>query len=177
MSAVTASPDRRADTPTGLALRPITDADGDFLLGLYASTRAEELAQVAWAPGQLEAFVRMQFEAQDRDYRRHNPHGAFDVVELDGRPVGRLLVDRRPGDIRVVDVSLAPEVRGRGIGTRLLGDLVEEAASSGCIVSIHVEVHNRAAQLYSRLGFTVVEDLGVYRRMEWRPAPAGEGRG
>jgi ribosomal protein S18 acetylase RimI-like enzyme len=36
-------------------------------------------------------------------------------------------------------------------------------------VSIHVEVHNRAAGLYARLGFEVAADLGVYRRMEWRP--------
>ncbi|MCF6376703.1 GNAT family N-acetyltransferase [Nocardioides KLBMP 9356] len=109
----------------------------------------------------------MQFDAQDTEYRRHNPRGRFDVIEVDGRPVGRLIVDRRPGDIRVVDISLLPEARGAGIGGRLLSDLVEEARVSGCIVSIHVEVHNRAARLYSRLGFVVAADLGVYRRMEW----------
>lgn len=118
-------------------------------------------------PGQREAFVLMQFTAQDTEYRRHNPQGAFDVVEVDGRPVGRLIVDRRPGDIRIVDISLVPEARGAGIGSELIGDLVEEARASGRIVSIHVEVHNRAAELYERLGFEVAEDLGVYRRMEW----------
>lgn len=69
------------------------------------------------------------------------PARSFDVVEVDGRPVGRLIVDRRPGDIRVVDISLVPHARGAGIGTRLLGDLVEEARSTGRIVSIHVEAH------------------------------------
>ena len=39
----------------------------------------------------------MQFAAQDREYRRANPHGSFDVIEVDGRPAGRLYVDRRPG--------------------------------------------------------------------------------
>lgn len=155
------------DSRVEVVLRPSTDADHEFLVGLYGSTREEELSRVPWAPGQLEAFVRMQFTAQDTEYRRHNPHGSFDVVEVAGRPVGRLIVDRRPGDIRVVDVSLVPAARGAGIGTRLLGDLVEEARDTGRIVSIHVEAHNRAAELYARLGFAVAADLGVYRRMEW----------
>lgn len=152
-----------------LSLRPATDADRDFLVEVYGSTRDEELSQVEWAEGQREAFVRMQFDAQDREYRRHNPQGSFDVVEVDGRPAGRLYVDRRPGDIRIVDISLLPAYRGRGIGRRLLTDLQRQAAAEGRILSIHVEMHNRAAELYARLGFVVAADLGVYRRMEWTP--------
>jgi len=151
----------------GVALRPATDADREFLIGLYASTRDEELSQVAWAPGQLEAFVRMQFDAQDSSYRAQNPAGAFDVIEVDGRPAGRLYVDRRPGEIRIVDISLRPEFRGAGVGAHLITRLTQEAAASGCLVSIHVEIHNRAAELYSRLGFVVAGEAGVYRRMEW----------
>ncbi|MCW2738050.1 GNAT family N-acetyltransferase [Nocardioides sp.] len=154
---------RRVD----VALRPSTDADHEFLVGLYGSTRDEELSQVPWPPGQREAFVRMQFTAQDTEYRRHNPDGSFDVIEVDGRAVGRLIVDRRPGDIRIVDISLLPEARGAGIGGQLIGALVDEATATDRIVSIHVEAHNRAAALYARLGFTVAADLGVYRRMEW----------
>jgi RimJ/RimL family protein N-acetyltransferase len=151
-------------------LRPVTDADRDLLVGVYAAAREEELSQVEWAEGQREAFIRMQFDAQDREYRRHNPEGSFDVVEVDGRPAGRLYVDRRPGDIRIVDISLLPEFRGAGVGGWLIGRLMEEAAASRRKVSIHVEIHNRAARLYARLGFAVAADLGVYRRMEWSPS-------
>ena len=45
-----------------VALRPATDDDRDFLVGVYASTRDEELSQVDWPEGRREAFVRMQFE-------------------------------------------------------------------------------------------------------------------
>jgi ribosomal protein S18 acetylase RimI-like enzyme len=151
-----------------VSLRPATADDRDLLLAVYAAYRAEELDQVAWAPGTREAFVEMQFAAQDHEYHRHNPHGSFDVVEVGGRPAGRLYVDRRPGDLRIVDIALLPEFRGRGVGARLLADLQRQAAAEGRVVSIHVEMHNRAASLYERLGFTVAEDLGVYRRMEWR---------
>lgn len=149
-------------------LRPVADADREFLVALYGSTRDAELSQVAWAPGQREAFVRMQFDAQDRDYRTRNPHGTFDVVEVDGEPVGRLYVDRRPGEIRVVDLAVVEGRRNQGIGTRLLRTLQDEAAAAGCFLSIHVEVHNPAASLYERVGFVPVSAGGVYRRMEWR---------
>jgi ribosomal protein S18 acetylase RimI-like enzyme len=150
-----------------VALRAVTDADRDFLVGVYGSTRDEELSQVVWPDGQREAFVRMQFEAQDTDYRARNPHGTFDVIEVGGRPAGRLYVDRRPGEIRIVDIALLPEFRAGGVGEHLIGLLQQEAAASECILSIHVEVHNRAAGLYDRLGFTVASERGVYRRMEW----------
>jgi GNAT superfamily N-acetyltransferase len=153
-----------------VALRPVTDDDREFLVGLYASTRDEELSQVPWAEGQREAFVRMQFDAQAADYQRNNPDGTFDVIEVEGRPAGRLYVDRRPGDIRIVDIALLPEYRGEGIGAELISRLIDEAAGTGRKVSIHVEIHNRAAALYTRMGFVTVDEHGIYRRMEWTEA-------
>ncbi|GAB3242640.1 GNAT family N-acetyltransferase [Nocardioides dilutus] len=159
-----------ATAPTGhLDLRPVRADDRAFLVALYGSTRDAELSQVAWEPGQREAFIEMQFAAQDVQYRAHNPNGAFDVIEVDGEPVGRLYVDRRPGDIRIVDISVVPQRRGAGIGSRLIGGLQEEAAATFSCLSIHVEVHNPAATLYERLGFVEVSERGVYRLMEWRP--------
>jgi ribosomal protein S18 acetylase RimI-like enzyme len=149
-------------------LRPATADDRAFLLEVYGSTRAVELDRVPWAEGQREAFLAMQFDAQDSQYREHNPQGSFDVIEVDGRPAGRLYVDRRPADIRIVDIALLPQFRGTGIGTRLIGRLLEEGAASRRPVTIHVEVHNPAARLYQRLGFTEVSERGVYRLMEWR---------
>jgi ribosomal protein S18 acetylase RimI-like enzyme len=150
-----------------VALRPVTDADREFLLGVYGSTRDEELSQVAWMPGQREAFVRMQFDAQDSEYRRHNPRGSFDVITVGGRPAGRLYVDRRGTDIRIVDIALLPEFRGAGVGGHLVAGLMDEAAASGRSLSIHVEVHNRAAGSTSGWASWSRPDLGVYRRMEW----------
>ena len=151
-----------------VTLRPAVDADREFLIGVYGSSRDDELSQVEWADGQREAFVRMQFDAQDASYRAQNPLGAFDVIEVDGCPAGRLYVDRRPGEIRIVDISLLPEFRGAGVGTHLITTLTGEAAASGCMLSIHVEIHNPAAELYARLGFVFAGEAGVYRRMEWR---------
>lgn len=152
-----------------VALRPATPLDRDLLLEVYDASRARELAQVAWLPGQREAFVRMQFDAQDSEYRRAYPSASFDVIEVEGRPAGRLYVDRRVDDIRIVDIALLPAYQGAGIGRSLVTALQREAAATGRAVSIHVEIHNPAVRLYAQLGFRVAADLGVYRRMEWRP--------
>lgn len=155
-------------------LRPATDADLSFLLRLYASTRAEELAAVDWPAEQRDAFVRQQFEAQHAWYREQYVGASFDVVEVEGEPVGRLYVARWERAVRIVDVSLLPEWRGRGIGSRLLGALLAEADAVGKPVSIHVERFNPALRLYDRLGFALSEDKGVYLLLE-RPV-GGRGR-
>jgi GNAT superfamily N-acetyltransferase len=152
-----------------LALRPATAGDRDFLLEVYGSTRADELAMVDWPDASKDAFVEMQFDAQDEYYRRYYPDASFDVVVVDGDPVGRLYVDRWPEEIRIVDIALVAERRGSGIGTRLLRHVMDEAVAAGKKVSIHVEVFNPARHLYDRLGFTLAVDKGVHLLLEWDP--------
>jgi ribosomal protein S18 acetylase RimI-like enzyme len=153
----------------GLKLRPVASSDRDFLVQVYASTREEELQLIDWAADQKAAFVLMQFEAQDAYYREHYHPATFDVVEVEGEPIGRLYVARWEDEIRIMDVAVLPEHRQRGIGTALLRDLLDEAAASGKRLSIHVEKHNPARQLYERLGFAEIADRGLYVLMEARP--------
>ena len=150
-----------------ISLRPITPEDGEFLARVYASSRAEELGVTGW-PEELKAqFCRSQFDAQTKYYAENYPAAAFQIIERDGWPMGRLYVDRGEKEIRIVDITLLPEARGTGIGTKLLRELQEEARSAGKSLTIHVERFNRALGLYQRLGFQQVEDKGVYLLMEW----------
>ena len=153
-----------------LTLRPTETHDEAFLLRVYASTRAEELALVPWSAEQKEAFVAQQFAAQSSHYAKHYAGMSADVIELDGTPAGRLLVARTAEEILIVDIALLPEFRGEGIGTALLGDLLAEADAGGKRVTIHVERFNRALRLYERLGFSVAEDQGVYLLLARRAA-------
>jgi ribosomal protein S18 acetylase RimI-like enzyme len=150
-------------------LRPARAEDRDFLLRVYASTREEELRGVDWSDEEKAAFVAMQFEAQDSYYREHYDPATFDVIEADGEPAGRFYVARWEDEIRIVDIALLPEHRGRGIGTALLRALLDEAAEAGKRLSIHVELNNPARRLYERLGFAPVEERGVYVLMEATP--------
>ena len=151
-------------------LRAAGPQDAELLFRVYASTRAEELSVVPWDEAQKEAFLRAQFDAQDRWYREHYDRASFDVVLIGGEPGGRLYVHRGESEIRIVDIALLPEHRGGGVGTALLGDLLDEADAAGKSVTIHVERFNPALRLYERLGFAVAEDKGVYLLLEWLPA-------
>ena len=157
-----------AVTPT-LTLRPAGPADEAFLLAVYASTRQAELALVPWSEEQKAEFLRGQFEAQTAHYREHYTGVSYDAIELDGRPVGRLYVARWDDEIRIMDIALLPEHRGAGIGTRLLRDLLGEAAETEKRVTIHVEASNPALRLYERLGFRPVKERGPYLLLEARP--------
>jgi len=152
---------------TGVSLRTATDDDRAFLVALYGTTRAD-LALLPLDDAQRQALVQMQFRAQDLHYRQANPDASFDVVEVGGRPIGRLYVDRHADDIRIIDISLLPQHRNAGIGTALVRAVQDEAAVSGRTVSLHVAMDNPAAGLYERLGFLLAADLGVYRLLEWR---------
>ena len=136
---------------------------------MYASTRTEELAVVPWDDAQKDAFLRMQFDAQDAWWRENYADASFDVVLVGGEPAGRLYVHRGPSEIRIVDIALLPEHRGSGIGSSLLRDLLAEADESGKSVTIHVERMNPALRLYERLGFALAEDKGVYLFLERPP--------
>lgn len=153
-----------------VTLRLVEESDTDFLRKVYASTREQELNYTDWSPEQKEQFCLQQFAAQDDHYRKHYPAAEFFIIEREGIPAGRLLVDRRPTDIHILDIALLPEHRKAGFGTFLLEQLLAEARTAGKTVSIYVEKFNRARSLYERLGFTYVkEEISIYHLMEWRP--------
>lgn len=125
------------------------------------------MALVDWNAEQKEQFLRMQFNAQHSFYHEHFPEAKFDIIQQAGHEMGRLYVDRRPTEIRIIDIALLPGYRGKGVGGEIMQSLLDEAADCGKSVTIHVEHNNPALHLYQRLGFREVEDQGVYYLMEW----------
>ena len=154
----------------GIGLRPATEGDGPFLGFLYASTRWEELAPSGWPTAEKTAFLLQQYRLQDAHYTRYYPGAGRGIITAEGEPVGRLWLCAMPGELRIVDVSLLPSHRSRGIGTALLEAVFDLAREVGSAVTIHVEAFNPARHLYDRLGFVEVGGDEVYRKMEWRPA-------
>jgi ribosomal protein S18 acetylase RimI-like enzyme len=152
----------------GIELRPVGPGDGELLQRIYAGARAQELAVLPWDDAAKAAFLRAQLAAQSAAYERY-PGRSNRLVVVDGEPVGRLDVARGEREIAVLDISLLPEHRGRGIGTALLRDVLDEAAVAGKRVRVHVERSNPALRLYRRLGFTEVADLGAFLRLEAAP--------
>jgi GNAT superfamily N-acetyltransferase len=156
-----------AESP--VALRPAEEDDRPFMLRVYASVREPELEAAGMPREQWPPFVEHQFEAQSRHYESYEDT-SFEIVLVEGKPAGRLIVARWPEELRVVDIALLPEHRGRGIGGALMRELVEEADERDVKTSIHVERFNPARRLYARLGFEPVSEADVYLLLERPPA-------
>ena len=157
---------------SSVKFRPIALEDEEFLYRVYASTRDDELAQLDWDDGQKETFLRMQFAAQHKFYTEQFHQAAFQVILLDKEPIGRLYLDRRDDEIRLIDIALLPPHRNKGIGHAILKDILAEGELASLPVRIHVERFNPALRLYQRLGFRRTGDNGVYYLMEWFPRPS-----
>ena len=157
-----------------ISLRLATDDDRPFLVRVYGGTREEELAVTDWTREQKDAFIEMQFTAQDTYWREHYVGAEFFVIERrreDGSTegIGRLYLHGRTQELRLMDIAILPTFRGQGIGTLLLNQLIERAASEGKSLTIHVEQFNPARALYERLGFRRIGEFGAYFLLEWKP--------
>ncbi|WP_084250329.1 GNAT family N-acetyltransferase [Sphingomonas mali] len=153
----------------GFSLRPETDDDLPFLMQLFASTRADELALVPWSEEQKRAFLIQQFSAQRKHYRSFLADTRYDVLERDGVPVGRLYLNERRTRAHIVDIALMPGSRANGIGTAIITALQDYARARGKGVDIFVERTNPARSLYNRMGFNVIREEDIYLEMDWAP--------
>lgn len=151
----------------GITLRPVVPDDHDFLVEVYGSTRAEELALVPWTTEQRDAFVRSQFAAQQDHYSQKYPTASHDIIVFDGRQVGRLYVARLDQEIRIIDITLLPAERNAGIGSYLIRQLLDEANRSGKVTRIYVEEFNPSLRLFERLGFSPSEQHGIHLLLQW----------
>jgi ribosomal protein S18 acetylase RimI-like enzyme len=91
----------------------------------------------------------------------HEPADAFAVGVFDGDElvsVGFVAPDReQAGSWRIRGMATAPDARGRGAGTAVLGALLDHASSRGA-ERVWANVRTPARSLYERAGFTVVSD-------------------
>ena len=149
-----------------LSSRAATEDDHSFLLDLFASTRPEELAIFGADENQKRAFVSMQYSAMTRCY----PKAENTIILLANAPIGRTIVDRKTEELCLVDISLFPEFRNRGIGAILVRQLMNEGRERQLPVRLHVFKYGDAVRFYERLGFQLIEDDGSYLKMEWRPS-------
>ena len=136
---------------------------------VYHSTRSEEMTQSGWNQAQIAAFLDQQFHFQDEYYKREFPDAEYSVIVYEGQDAGRLYMDYRDHEHRIIDIALLPEYRGKGLGGKLLKKILHKANMAGKPVGIHVEQNNPAMHLYKRLGFVKTGETGIYHLMVWKP--------
>lgn len=152
-----------------ITLRRIEPNDEEFLLRVYASTRLDEMALVPWDEAQKQAFLTMQFTAQDHYYREKYPKAQYSVILVNGQPVGRLYLDRNSQEIRIIDLTVLPEYGDPELETALLNDLQTEATATEKPLHIYLESFNPALRFFEGMGFFKIGEHGIYLLLEWSP--------
>jgi ribosomal protein S18 acetylase RimI-like enzyme len=152
-----------------ISLRPFRSDDEEFLFRLYSGTRIHEIAAFGWPEAQQQAFLRMQFGAQQRWYESAYAGAEHQIIEQDGVSIGRIMVLRQPPAATLVDIALLPEQRGRGIGGNLIRQLIGQCDQEKLPLRLQVAKGNPALRLYQRLGFIRTGEDQMYIQMERPP--------
>jgi ribosomal protein S18 acetylase RimI-like enzyme len=155
-------------SPLGVVrLRPERADDREFRFRLFCESRQPEFALLL-TPPDYQKIMAHQFHAQTVGYNAQFPQARFDIIELDGQPIGRIVVDRPGPLLHIVDQAIVPELRNRGIGTAIMRALMDEARRAGIPVQLEVASENDPSlKLYLRLGFVPIETVPLYIRLEW----------
>lgn len=139
-----------AKVPT---LRAREAADAAHVPIWFAAGKGRDVATV---PEPLRSTLLAQQLAAFELALKAYPNVVDRVVELDGLPVGRL-IETRPADRWwILDLAIAPDWQGRGLGPRVLATVVEEARAAGVPVGLHVRRGHAAIVSYRRIGFREV---------------------
>jgi ribosomal protein S18 acetylase RimI-like enzyme len=153
-----------------IELRPVQEKDGSFIEAVYGSTREDELKRTNWPEQQKKAFIIMQSMAQLAEYKTKFPGAVFEVIVYKNKDAGRFYTWESDTEIRLIDITLLPAFRGKGIGTFLLKELIKKSNKLQKKISLHVEPDNPALYLYSGLGFMRVRNNGRHYYMEREPS-------
>jgi ribosomal protein S18 acetylase RimI-like enzyme len=149
-----------------ISTRAATAADEPFL--------REMLFLAPFVPPGTDPMPRLDLDAPELThyvdgFGRPGDHGV--IAHAGAQPVGaawvRLLDGTDPGYGYVDDetpeltIAVVPEWRGRGVGTRLMDDLLAALAGTVATVSLSCDPANPAMRLYERLGFVAVGESGT----------------
>lgn len=157
-------------TTPSIELRPATQADQPFLQRLYTSTRSLEF-RLHGCDAATEAILQtIQFKAQQTDFQLLYPDAEVTIIIERDEPIGRLYVHYTVAELRLVDITLLPEYRGRGVGKGLLRGLQAHGQRLHLPVRLNVMLGNPAQRLCQRCDFTMQGLDGLYAAMEWQPS-------
>jgi GNAT superfamily N-acetyltransferase len=154
-----------------LTLRPVRDDEADraFLYALFVARKAADMAAMPIGAAAKDFLLSAQYRSMTATYRHEFPNARWEVVELMGEPVGRLVTDVGDRCVTYVDIALLPQAQGRGLGTRLMTSALEEPRRLGLPARVNVLEQNVASlKLWDRLGFVREGGSRPFVRLGWR---------
>jgi ribosomal protein S18 acetylase RimI-like enzyme len=144
-------------------LRRAVRGDYPFAEKLYVATMRPLLEELgAWDESEILRRFRGAFRLRDGR-----------VILVGSHQAGWFQVRATKEQVVLVQIHLASDYRGRGIGSSLVRCLLAEAARRAKPVVLNCLVNNPACRLYRLLGFEVVRRDGHKLLMRWKPVGLG----
>lgn len=125
--------------------RPALKSDFNFLLGLRIQTMNPHLIASSLPVSDEAHLQRIEYQFK---------HAT--IIEINKRAIGLLKVHRQANNIELIQIQVAPSYQGKGIGRRILNDLIKEAIESEKSITLSVLKTNQAKNLYLSVGFKIV---------------------
>jgi ribosomal protein S18 acetylase RimI-like enzyme len=140
---------QRSGSPPGINVRPATLADVDAAVAMLVEVAGEGRWIGTEAPVDVPQRRRRMVEDVERE------DAVVLVAEAGGQVVGELGLHLARYGVAELGMAVAAGWRGRGIGSALLAEAIDQARKAGAHkMALQVWPHNAAAiALYERFGF------------------------
>src|SRR3989344_3210792 len=110
------------------------------------------------------------YEKEFAEYLKKFEPEKVQVIQFEGKDVGRLRIVRSPESIYIGGIQILSEFQGKGIGTAIILDLIQESESSGTPVTLEVHhVNEKAISFYKKHGFQEIGKTEKQTLMEYVP--------
>lgn len=130
-----------------LCYKQADENDIDFLLNLRMKTMNPHYETSGLSTDRETTMQRVLYKFEKAN-----------IILLDNQPIGLLKLDRTFTNIEVLQLQIDPSQQGKGLGKKILEDILEEASIAGKTVSLSVLKTNKAQHLYKSLGFRIVDE-------------------
>ncbi|MBN1663968.1 MAG: GNAT family N-acetyltransferase [Deltaproteobacteria bacterium] len=141
-----------------LSIRSASRNDSEFAYSVKKASFKEYIEKASgWDENEQRRLHEQRFATQD-----------FRVITVDSADIGIIAVVVAPECVKLNQLFLLPEYRGRGIGNRCMLIIMEEAQQLHLPLRLRVlRVNPRALAFYERLGFIRSGEIDTHNLMEW----------
>ncbi len=141
--------------------RVATEADTDL---------ARQIHHAAYHDVVVRQFGNWDEKLQDNFFNDDWEPAAHDIILADGEICGYTRIRREADHIFIAELVLLPKFQGKGIGTYILKEVIEEGRKKSLPIRLGVFKENKAQALYRKLGFKDVGLTDTQFEMEWKAA-------
>ena len=130
-----------------LEWRPADEQDKAFL---------KRLAKLCYSDLVERQFGAWDDKDQERLFEAKWKSHDYQIIELNGDPIGTVWITRESDHLWLREIQISPDRQNRGVGTRIMSDLLRQSNESGLPLRLRVLTQNPARRLYERMGFKII---------------------